>query len=161
MTTIPPDAADWDSGDWIEWHRQRDDGAATPCTAASDDQMAKAHSVYSALIHAARSYHRLTGQHLRVYPAIANLYGTLHHGLPLHGPAQLAGGWTKVECISPQAATNIITVDLTVPFDQLLVVRISPDFEIEGRMIARSALPQTATVNYDLQWSDLPRPDHI
>jgi hypothetical protein len=122
--------------------------------------MAKALSVYEALLHAARSFRKLTGQHLGIDHAIAGIHCCIHHGLmpasaPTAGDAQ-----TIVRHISPDAESDTVSIDLSDAFERVVIVRISSDFRVESRVIHRNELPNISLAQHQLDWHSLAEPNH-
>lgn len=155
MMNFPNDAAHWDSSDWIEWLRRLEQPDRPPCTAASEDPMARAHSVLDAMVHAARSYLKLTGRNLPVYPAIANLYCSIHHAVPPDQSETAKDRATLVKHIPPHSTSQSVTIDTSLPFKRVIIVRIAPDVSIDARVIPRAALPKQSGPKLELHWSDL------
>lgn len=86
MGQIPEDAAHWDSGDWIEWHRTTTGLEDSPCSAAAQDELARLTALHVTLLRAAKAYFAMTGHHLPVYREIAHIHAAIHCDLPLEGP---------------------------------------------------------------------------
>ncbi|WP_300055894.1 hypothetical protein [uncultured Roseobacter sp.] len=59
MSNIPADATHWDSGDWIDWHRQPVPGPA-PCSAPSEDPRARLYTLHMRMLQCARAYFEMT-----------------------------------------------------------------------------------------------------
>ncbi|GFE48577.1 hypothetical protein So717_03300 [Roseobacter cerasinus] len=160
MSNIPADAAHWDSGDWIDWHRQAapPQHTSAPCAAPSDDPQARLHSLHLRMIQCARAYHELTGLHLPIYEGIARIHAAIAFDLPASDPVQ--GEYdldaAQIITLAPGGPHDIITVDLSQPFCCLIVVRINEDFSSEARMMPRKRLPDQADRSIDLRWRDMP-----
>ncbi|WP_298842262.1 hypothetical protein [uncultured Roseobacter sp.] len=153
MPTIPADAAHWDSGDWIEWHRTAESVQAAPCSAAGDTE-ARLMALEVSLLRCARVYFHMTQEHLPVYDAIGRVHGALNFDVPLDGSR---GENVLTVVLPPMGPDNVVTVDLSHPFDALLVVRIRDNFTSDGRICARSALkvsPGAGTL--EVSWAALP-----
>jgi len=157
MGEIPDDAAHWDTGDWIEWHRTSlgvDDG---PCAAASHDPQAQMKALYINLLGAAKGFFEMTGHHLPVYPQIAQVHTAIFCDLPLEGPDRdCAQTGVEVAYLAPHSPSDEVEVDLSHPFATLLVVKISDDFTPQARMISRADLPKSKDGPYRVAWQSLP-----
>ncbi|WP_436399492.1 hypothetical protein [Roseobacter sp. S98] len=153
MTTIPADAAHWDTGDWIEWHRTADSVQAAPCSATSDNE-ARLMALEVSLLRCARVHYHLTGEHLPVYDAIARVHAALNYNVPLDG-TRASDVLTLV--LPPMGPDNVVSVDLNHTFSTLVVVRIRDNFTSDSRMCLRRNLrtPAGATT-LDLSWAALP-----
>lgn len=157
MGKIPADAAHWDSGDWIAWHRKAEDLELAPCISPAEDDSARLTALHVSLLRAARAYHTLTGHHLPLYDAIAQVHAALHFGLPLN-PDATRPAPVQIVHIPPHGPTNMAVIDLTLPCSHVLVVRIRDNFAVDARMIARKALPDQAEAPFEIRWTDLPLP---
>ncbi|MGA9412730.1 MAG: hypothetical protein WBV78_20105 [Roseobacter sp.] len=157
MGQIPQDAIHWDSGDWIEWHRSTTGLDDRPCTAAAQDTLARLTALHVSLLRAASGYFRMTGHHLPVYREIAHTYVAIHCDLPFEGPLRsCADTGIEIMWLEPHAADSIVHVDLTLPFNTLIVVRINDNFKPKAAMIQRGALPDSYDGLYPLSWRAIP-----
>lgn len=157
MGKIPEDAAHWDSGDWIEWHRVAPETAAESCSSAAQDPLARLTAMHVSLMRAAKGYYEMTGHHLPVYDVIAQVHAAIHCDIPLEGPDRHCEE-TGVELLHlpPFGPSKTVEVDLERPFKTLIVVRIKENFTTEAKMIPRSSLPDTSEGLYSLGWRSLP-----
>lgn len=79
-----------------------------------------------------------TGRHLQVYGDIGELYGANAYGIRLHkNYAQVSGGrpgndFVAVKTITPFRQNEVVRLGLSRNFSKVLIVRISPDFEVSG-----------------------------
>lgn len=155
---IPKDARHWDSGDWIEWHRRVSNVDAQPTTATAYDRLARLTALNVSLLRAARIHYELTSTHLPVYEAIAQTTAAIHFDLPFEGPdRRCPSGGTEILYIPPHGPNNIVEVDLSSPFEALIVVRIKDNFSCEARMVTRAELPETASDVFKLSWQAMPK----
>ena len=160
MANIPPDATLWDSGDWIEFHRRTESKVADLPYASEVDPSARVRSAFRALIQTARLYFQVSGRHLPVFDAIAELHGAVAYDLPLPGAATTRdkGRRAVIKCLPPDDTADYVSVDLTQPFDVLVVVKISNNLIIESRILARDKLPAATSKPHVLRWNKLPVP---
>ncbi|MEP2642006.1 hypothetical protein [Roseobacter sp.] len=160
MGNIPADATHWDSGDWIEWHRTSavSEQRVGFYTAPSDDPIARLHALHTRLLHSARGYLDLTGQHLPIYDEIARVHAAIALDLPATDPLLAADAPEGVQVIAlpPYATNNIVHINLVRPFCCLIVVRIKTNFTSEARMVARKQLPPSSDTVLEMRWTDLP-----
>lgn len=150
MGQIPQDAAHWDSGDWIEWHRHAENTEAAP--EAAEDTSARLTALEVSLLRAARVYFEMTGNHLPVYDTIARVHAALHFGPCL---SEQPCTDTQLAILPPRGPDNIVTVDADGAFTRLLFVRIKDNFTVESRAIAKSDLPAAKNGKITLRWSAL------
>lgn len=160
MGTIPADAPHWDSGDWIDWHRNGTSVPGDPYNTPSEDTAARLHTLHTRLLQSARAYFELTGTHLPVYEGIARLHVAIAFDMPLRGSVRCEGNAApaQVLTIAPHGPHNIVSVDLSTPFCCLIIVRIKDNFTSEARMLPRHALPASSAGTVNLCWRDLPGP---
>lgn len=157
MGQIPEDAAHWDSGDWIEWHRSATGLDQSDVIEASTEPFARLAALHVSLLRAAKGYFDLTGHHLPVYREIALTHAAIHCDLPFEGPDRTCiPTGVEVMWLAPHGPSNTVNVDLTLPFRTLIVVRIKDNFKSEARMIQREALPESHDGLYPLSWKALP-----
>ncbi|WP_299782780.1 hypothetical protein [uncultured Roseobacter sp.] len=158
MGTIPADATHWDSGDWIDWHRKGTPPHGDTCTAPSDDPAARLHTLYMRLLQSARAYFELTGEHLPIYEGIARLHVAIAFDLPTRGPVRCHDDCKPAQLITiaPHGPHDVVSVDMSLPFCCLIVVRIKDNFTSEARMVPADALPDSAGDTVQLRWRDLP-----
>ncbi|WP_299965364.1 hypothetical protein [uncultured Roseobacter sp.] len=153
MSNIPADAAHWDSGDWIDWHRQATTTGNWTTEDPSDDPLARMHALKARMLQCAQSYFDLTGQHLPIYDAIGRIHGAIVLETPgLVQPSPEAGA--QIVTIAPNAGHDTVTADMSKPFSCLIVVRIAPNFTSDARLLPRVALPDIGRT--ELRWRDLP-----
>lgn len=157
LEKIPEDAAHWDSGDWIEWHRLSSGGSMTEPHSVGAEPTAQLAALHVNLLRAAKSYTALTGEHLPVYEQIASIYAAIYCDLPLEGPDRTCTETgVEVLCLGPDAPNTVVEVDMTRKFQTLIVVRIKDDFTAEARMIQRAALPHDCDGPFSIRWHALP-----
>lgn len=153
MGQIPEDATHWDSGDWIEWHRSSSGLDDRPCVSATQDPVARLTALHVSLLRAAKAHYQMTGEHLPVYQAIAQTHAAIHFDLPYEGAARTCEA-TGIEILHlpPHGPSNLVNVDLSRPFELLIVVRIKDNFTAEARSMRRSLLPEKSDGPYALTW---------
>lgn len=157
MGQIPEDAIHWDSGDWIEWHRNVTDADERPCDAAAhEDTLARLTALQVSLLRAAKTYFVLTGRHLPVYEAIAEVYAAIHFDAPLGRKAAQQAG-IKLLHLSPRSKSNTVEVNLKEAFDLVVVVRVKDNFSVEARLIMRKNLQDRGQGLCSINWQNLPK----
>lgn len=157
MGQIPDDAAHWDTGDWIEWHRTSLGVDDSPCAAAAQDELAQITALHISLLRAAKGYFEMTGHHLPVYQHIAHVHAAIFCDLPLEGPDRTcAQTGVEISWLAPHSRSDDVEVDLSQPFVTLIVVKISDDFSSKARMISRADLPKSKDGPYRVAWKSLP-----
>lgn len=105
--------------------------------------------IFNNLIDNARNYFELTGRYLQIWGELGELYAELEFGLQRHKqPNQegsdgiLNGKLVEVKTISPVKQNNTVSVKQKGNFEQLLIIRISKNFEFKAKLISRDKLNQ-------------------
>ncbi|MCK0167934.1 hypothetical protein MWU52_10270 [Jannaschia sp. S6380] len=146
------ETAIWWNGEWIT-RRDPDERAALVSHLPEAD--ADPVPLFEDLRDVAIRHLRRTGRTLPVHEELAHLFAAITCGHPVRdrdgiNPPLL------VRTIAPDNRDGCVEIDLGLPFDHLLVVRITPDFAIAGRRVDRAALPRgTEEGVLQLAWSDL------
>lgn len=160
---LGPDNAIWDDGEWISWDEINEQIQYKEWRAKYPNADLSLVSVFENLISTAEHYHQLTGNHLQVYGDIGELYGAITHGIKLHknyaqgSDGRLGNDFVEVKTITPFKSNDVIELNLKRNFGKVLIVKITQDFEVRGRMIPRKALRKTAGDRLKLKWSDFDR----
>lgn len=61
-----------------------------------------------------------------------------------------------MKTITPFKTTETVTLNLKGNFNKVLIVKIDANFEVEGKLIDRKALPRTKRDILCLEWADFP-----
>lgn len=160
MQELGPDNAFWDDGEWVSWDEINEQIQYKEWRAKYPNADLSLVSVFESLIATAEEYHQLTGLHLQVYGDIGELYGAITHGIKLHrnyaqgSDGRLGNDLVEVKTITPFKTNDMITLNLKRNFSMVLIVKISADFEVRGKLIPRKALPRTKSDKLVLAWSD-------
>jgi hypothetical protein len=92
---------------------------------------------------------------------LGELYGAITYGIKLHknyaqgSDGRLGNDFVEIKTITPFNARDRVTVPLAGNFSKLLVVKITQDFRVSGRLIDRSRLPKTKKGHIRLTWEGL------
>ncbi|MFN3337796.1 MAG: hypothetical protein ACK42I_09895, partial [Thermomicrobium sp.] len=60
----------------------------------------------------------------------------------------------EVKTITPFKSKDTITLNLKRNFSKVLIVKIDADFEVQGKLIGRKALPKAKGDRLTLNWAD-------
>ena len=113
------------------------------------------------LLAIAQNYYELTGRHLQVYGDLGELYGAITHGLKLHrnyaqgSDGKIGNHFVEVKTITPFKSNDTITLNLKRNFSKVLIVKINSDFEVQGKLLDRKALPKVKGTSLKLSWADV------
>ena len=173
MKVLGPDNAFWIDGEWLDWDSIIDPEVVRYSRLAELEREAHLRLKYpnadltlipyfQDLLTLAESYFQETGQHLNVYGDIGELFGAIMYGIKLHrnyaqgSDGRLGDDFVEIKTISPLNSKEQINVRLDRHFNRLLIVKISADFEVSGRLVKRVNLPRRTGKNLRLSWTHMP-----
>ena len=117
--------------------------------------------IFESLVKNAMSYHELTGRYLQIWGELGELYAEIKYGIKRHKPrtkgsdGKLGNDFVEIKTISPEKDGEQVQVKLAGNFNRLLVIRISEQFEFEGRFIERKQLAKGDGTYARVSWSTL------
>lgn len=117
--------------------------------------------IFENLVESALAYHELTGRYLQIWGELGELYAEVKYGIKRHRPhsqgsdGKLGNNFIEVKTISPEKNGEEVQVKRAGNFNKLLVVRISENFEFEGRLLDRKQLPKGEGAHARVSWSAL------
>lgn len=158
---LGPDDAIWDDGEWISWDEINSHLDRLEFQARFPNLDVDLVPIFQDLLSVAQDYHQLTGSHLQVYGDLGELYGAITHGIKLHrnyaqgSDGKLGNHFVEVKTITPFKSKDTITLNLKRNFSKVLIVKIDADFEVQGKLIDRKALPKVKGDKLMLNWGDL------
>lgn len=150
------DAAACGYNPW-EWEPLDENALAAVCT-ENDPRLA---TIFESLVRNAISYHALTGRYLQIWGELGELYAEVKYGIKRHKPhaqgsdGRLGNDFIEVKTISPEKNGDQVQVKRAGNFNRLLVIRISEDFEFEGRFKERKQLSKGDGAHATVSWLDL------
>ena len=173
MKELGPDNAFWIDGEWLDWDSIIDPEEVRCSRLAELEREAHLRLKYPNadlalvpyfhdLLTLAESYFHKTGQHLSVYGDIGELFGAIMYGIKLHrnyakgSDGRLGNDFVEIKTISPLNNKEQTSVRLDRHFNRLLIVKISDDFEVSGRIFKRVDLPKRTGNVLRLSWANMP-----
>lgn len=173
MKELGPDNAFWIDGEWLDWDSIVDPEEVAYSRAAELEREAHLRFKYpnadpkliphfQNLLTLAESYFNDTGQHLSVYGDIGELFGAIMYGIRLHknnakgSDGRLGNDFVEIKTIAPNNRKEQTNVRRDRHFSKLLVVKISNDFEVTGRLVKRESLFKKSGRKLTVSWEDLP-----
>jgi hypothetical protein len=117
--------------------------------------------IFEDLVDSAISYFELTGRYLQIWGELGELYAEIKYGIKRHKPftqgsdGKLGNDFIEIKTISPEKEGEQVQVKRAGNFNKLLVVKISEDFEFEGRIIERKRLSKSDGTYARVSWSKL------
>jgi len=119
--------------------------------------------IFLSVVDAAARYRRSAGRHLAFFGELGELFAEIRFGIKRHrrigtpgSDGRLGNDFVEIKTISPDKRTNRVQVKRSGNFSQLVVVKISDDFEFEARMIPRKSLSKGKGQYASVSWSSLP-----
>lgn len=173
MEVLGSHNAFWDDGEWISWDSLGDsDGPHDTSHLARLEYEARLRwrfpnadialiPFFQDLLALAESYYHQTGQHLQVYGDIGELFGAITHGIKLHrnyaqgSDGRLGDDFVEIKTITPFNKHDRLSIRLDGNFNKLLVVKISKDFKVAGRLIDRKGLTKSRSRTLRLTWEGI------
>lgn len=173
MKELGPDNAFWIDGEWLDWDSIIDPEEERYSRLAELEREAELRLKYpnadltlipyfQDLLTLAKSYFEETGQHLSVYGDIGELFGAIMYGIKLHknyaqgSDGRLGNDFVEIKTISPGNNRKQTSVRLDRHFNKLLIVKVSDDFEVSGRLLRRADLPKKTGRTLRLSWANMP-----
>ena len=150
------DAAACGYNPW-EWEPIPEEELPTVCPQADPEIV----MIFESLIENAMSYHTLTGRYLQIWGELGELYAEIKYGIKRHKPhtrgsdGKLGNDFVEIKTISPEKAGEQVRVKRAGNFNKLLVVKITTDFEFEGRFIERKGLSKGDGTHARVSWAKL------
>lgn len=102
--------------------------------------------IFQDLVDCATRHFENTGRYLQVWGELGEIYAEIKFGLrrhSTHAPGSdgtINGELVEVKTISPEKKSDRVLVKSQGDFEKLLIVRISRDFQFQGKLLNRSEL---------------------
>jgi len=150
------DAASCGYNPW-EWQPIHEKELPTVCPKADPELV----MIFESLVENAMFYHTLTGRYLQIWGELGELYAEIKYGIKRHKPhtrgsdGKLGNDFVEIKTISPEKAGELVQVKRAGNFNKLLVVKITTDFEFEGRFIERKNLSKGGGTHARVSWPRL------
>lgn len=152
------DNAIYDDGEWITWEEINSHLERLEFEARFPDLDVDLVPIFKNLLRTAQDYYELTGLHLQVYGDLGELYGAITYGLKLHrnyaqgSDGKIGNDFVEVKTITPFKSNDVVALNLKRNFNKVLIVKIAADFEVQGKLIDRKALPKIKGDKLMLRW---------
>ena len=117
--------------------------------------------LFESLVENAKKYYALTGRYLQIWGELGEIYAEVKYGIRLHKPhtrgsdGRLGSDFIEIKTISPEKHGEKVQVKRAGNFNKLLVIKISEDFEFEGRFIERKKLSKGNGKHARVSWPKL------
>lgn len=150
------DAAACGYNPW-EWH-PLDENELPAVSPHEDPELV---GIFESLVSNAKSYHTITRRYLQIWGELGELYAEITYGIKRHKPhtrgsdGKLGNDYIEIKTISPEKAGGLVQVKRAGNFNKLLVIKITKDFDFEGRFIERKTLSKGDGTHARVSWSKL------
>lgn len=147
-------ACGYNPWEWEPLHEQE-----SPAVHSQADSMLV--MIFENLVENAMSYHELTGRYLQIWGELGELYAEIKYGIKRHKPhtrgsdGKLGNDFVEIKTISPEKDGAQVQVKRAGNFNRLLIIKISEEFEFEGRFIERKRLSKGEGTFARVSWSAL------
>ena len=154
------DAAACGYNPW-EWQLLPEEELPAVCL-QEDPELAE---IFESLVDSAKSYYALTGRYLQIWGELGELYAEIKYSIKRHKPhtrgsdGKLGNDYIEIKTISPEKAGELVQVKRAGNFNKLLVIKITKDFDFEGRFIERKTLSKGDGTHARVSWSKLTATD--
>ncbi len=121
--------------------------------------------IFESLVDSAKCYHTLKGRYLQIWGELGELYAEMKYGIKRHKPhtrgsgGKLGNDYIEIKTISPEKAGELVQVKRAGNFNKLLVIKITKDFDFEGRFIERKKLSKGDGAHARVSWPMLTATD--
>lgn len=155
------DNAIYEDGEWITWTEINSQLERLEFEARYPGLDMELVPMFAQLLQLAQDYHSHTGRHLQVYGDLGELYGAIVYGIKLHrnyaqgSDGRLGDDFVEVKTITPFKSEPCVTLNLERNFSKVLIVKITDDYEVSGKLIARKRLPKTKGKRLNLNWDQI------
>lgn len=155
---LPGDGV-WDDGEWISWdwinsqlENEADEDSYEVETAVFESRegfpcrIVEQTEIFLELVECARRYLENTGRYLQIWGELGEIYAEIKFGLRRHvslhpgSDGTIAGKLVEVKTISPEKTSDRVRVKASGAFEQLLIVKISPEFSFQAKLLERKEL---------------------
>ncbi|WP_202945974.1 hypothetical protein [Azospira oryzae] len=153
----------YDDGEWISWEWINGQLYKQEIQQIYPQVEPELAMLFEDLVESAQAYHHLTGRYLQIWGELGELYAEVKYGIKRHKPhtkgsdGRLGNNFVEIKTISPEKDGGQVQVKRAGNFNKLLVVKISEDFEFEGRFIDRKRLSKGEGTHARVSWSTLER----
>jgi hypothetical protein len=155
------DRAFYDDGDWIHWSEINEQLRYKEWIAKYPNALQSIIPYFEGLVSLAERYYSETGLHLNVYGDIGELFGAITYGIKLNrthaqgSDGRMGNDHVEIKTIAPFSKSNEVWVKPCGNWSKLLVVKISDDFQVSGRMADRRSFRRTRAKYLLVKWQDL------
>jgi hypothetical protein len=145
------------------WEWQPLDEKEVPAVSPQEDP--KLVEIFESFVDCGKSYHTLTGRYLQIWGELGELYAEIKYGIKRHKPhtrgsdGKLGNDYIEIKTISPEKTGELVEVKRAGNFNKLLVIKITKNFDFEGRLIERKKLSKGDGTYARVSWPMLAATD--
>lgn len=157
MNGVPWDGI-WDDGEWVSWdsiNQALDEEELQREFPGADLAVVE---IFQDLISLAANYKTHTGRYLGIWGELGELYAELKFGVKRHRPGtpgsdgRIGNDWVEIKTISPMKNAKPVLVKRAGNFNKVILVKISPEFEFDARILERRLLGKGAGKYIRARW---------
>ncbi len=118
-------------------------------------------AIFEELVESASKYKQITGRHLPILGELGELFAEIMFGIKRHAPMTqgsdglLEDDLIEVKTITPEKTNDTVQVKRAGDFVNLIVVKITDDFQFGARMVHRRNLKKGQGEFYEISWADM------
>lgn len=118
-------------------------------------------AIFEELVESAAKYKKVTGRHLPILGELGELFAEIMFGIERHDPmtqgsdGRLGDDFVEVKTITPDKKTDKVQVKRAGNFVNLVVVKITDDFQFGARMVHRRILKKGRGEFDEISWDDM------
>ena len=163
MTGRPMEVGDgiYEDGEWISWDWINGQLYRQEMQQVYPEVEPELSILFEDLVENARSYYNFTGRYLQIWGELGELFAEVKFGIKRHKPhtrgsdGKLGNDFVEIKTISPEKGGGQVQVKRARNFNKLLVVKISKEFEFEGRFVDRKDLSKGLGTHARVSWSTI------
>jgi hypothetical protein len=143
-------AAPWEleyiEREWVDSQFEDEIGTSFQSSDGFPLSTLKQTEIFYDLLDCATRHFENTGRHLQIWGELGEIYAEIKFGLRRHrahtagSDGTIAGKLVEVKTISPEKTNDRVLVKSQGDFEQLLIVRIDPNFQFQGKLFDRCDL---------------------
>jgi len=162
---IDPGDGIWDDGEWLSWewiNSQLEDEPEEEayCVEPIESRegfpfsILQQMEIFHDLVECAIRYQENTGRYLQIWGELGEIYAEIKFNLRRHAShhpgsdGTIDGKLVEVKTISPEKKNNKVRVKRGGKFEELLIVKITRDYEFQGKLLDRAKLREGVGAHY-------------
>lgn len=148
----------WDDGEWISWDYINGQIHQKELMEEFPNAALEVVEVFEDLVRTAGNYYVLTGRYLQIWGELGELFAEITYGIKRHAPGtpgsdgRMGNDFVEIKTISPEKNDGTVLVKRAGNFNKVCLVKISPKFKFESKLIDRKELSKGKGKNAKVKW---------